>query len=111
MHPAGLPTHASCSPRPLVPQQRTVGDAVLLEASLENATRAPMLLDAISFFPSPPWAAERIGGGGAATLPPPAQTTGGSAAAQAGPLRCVATSAAAVFWDPACKLHLSCRSN
>ncbi|KAI7836638.1 hypothetical protein COHA_009523 [Chlorella ohadii] len=67
-------------------KQRTVGDAVLLEASLENATRAPMLLDAISFFPSPPWAAERIGGGGAATLPPPAQTTGGSAAAQAGPL-------------------------
>lgn len=74
---------------PALLQQRTVGDAVLLEASLENATRAPMLLDAISFFPSPPWAAERIGDGGAAALPPP-PADGGSAAAEAGPLRCAA---------------------
>ncbi|PRW59506.1 trafficking particle complex subunit 13-like [Chlorella sorokiniana] len=67
-------------------KQRTVGDAVLLEASLENATRAPMLLDAITFFPSAPWATERIGGGGAATLPPPSTAAGGGADAEAGPL-------------------------
>lgn len=82
------------STRPPPLQQRTVGDAVLLEASLENATRAPMVLDAISFFPSPPWAAERIGDGGAAALPPP-PADGGSAAAEAGPLRC----AAALCWS------------
>lgn len=44
-------------------QQRQVGEAVLLEAALENATRDPMLLDTVTFLPSPGYTAERIGGG------------------------------------------------
>lgn len=88
---APSPACRTAPPHPPSPshlQQRTVGDAVLLEASLENATRAPMLLDAISFFTLPPWSAERIGGGGAATLPPPPAGSSSGAAAEAGPLRC-----------------------
>ena len=45
------------------PQQRLVGDTVLLEAALENATREAMLLDTITFLPAPAYTAERIAGG------------------------------------------------
>lgn len=85
-----------CIPRARVPQQRQVGEAVLLEASLENATKAPMLVDSVTFMPTPPWAAERIGGGGAAALQPPvpaapgaalAATVGETAGEGSGPLR------------------------
>lgn len=80
------PTPRLCPPRPLR-QQRTVGEAVLLEATLENATRAPMQLDAVTFFPTPPWAAERVEGGGVSSLPPPG--VAGAPGAEVGPLRCV----------------------
>ena len=40
---------------------------MLLEATLENATKAAMQLDAVSFFPSPAFTAERIGGGCSST--------------------------------------------
>ena len=59
---------------------------VLLEATLENATKAPMLLDAITFFPGPAFTADRIGGGGASTLP--AARPGAAPATGDGPLRC-----------------------
>ncbi|KAL4458792.1 hypothetical protein ABPG75_013657 [Micractinium tetrahymenae] len=60
-------------------KQRHVGEAVFLEAALENATRDPMLLDTVTFLPSPGYAAERIGGGGASSGP----SSGAAAAAEA----------------------------
>jgi hypothetical protein len=54
---------------------------MLLEATLENATQAPMLLDAVTFLPSPAYSAERIGATGPQLLG--AGTEGGTA----GPLR------------------------
>lgn len=69
---------------PRVPQQRQVGEVVLLEASLENATKAPMLIDTITFMPSPPWAVERIGSGGAGSLPAPVPAPEGAAPAAVG---------------------------
>jgi hypothetical protein len=58
-----------------LPQQRQVGDSVLLEASLENATRAPMLLEGVTFLPTPAYTAHRVGGSGGAC--------------ESGPLGCV----------------------
>lgn len=67
---------------------------MLLEATLENATKAGMLLDTVTFLPSPPWAAERIGGGGASAIPPaPAGGSPGAGTAPGGTLRCGAGSA------------------
>jgi hypothetical protein len=71
------PAHA-CLPACL--QQRQVGKATLLEATLENATAAPMLLEAVTFFPGPAFSEERI----------PQNTAGPAALAPGeGPLRCV----------------------
>ena len=39
-----------------------VGEAVLLEATLENLTKAPMLLDSVAFQAQPPFQALQIGG-------------------------------------------------
>lgn len=89
-----LPKRSSPPAQCSVLQQRQVGELVLLEATLENATKASMLLDTVTLLPSPPWAAERIGGGGASALPSPvtaaaAGTAAGAAAdPDAGPLRC-----------------------
>jgi hypothetical protein len=58
-------------------QHRLVAQDVLLEATLENRTKAPMLLDAVRLVPAPPYTAQ--------TLDPPAPAAA-AAAPGAGPL-------------------------
>lgn len=73
-HSASCPPSLTCPtllPGFCLPQQRQVGDVVLLEASLENATRAPMLLESITFLPTPAYTAQCVcGGGGGAEAGP-----------------------------------------
>ena len=51
-------------------QQRAVGEALFLEATLENRTKAPMLLDAVRFAATEPYAAERVDPPAACEPPP-----------------------------------------
>jgi hypothetical protein len=41
-------------------QQRSVGSTTFLETTLENSTRAPMVLERVAFLPTPSFTAERV---------------------------------------------------